>query len=187
MEAFTIKITGSGINVEREVDSPTLAEILTIVLGGDLSGRGNVLPPSAEVGRNKQPSGRSNNTEIRKERKSLREYFDEVKPKRNPDKIVAIAKFSELKSGNELFSKNDIKVGFRSAGEVPPGNFSRDFSWTISNGWIAEDPENPNSYYVTNKGNEALNDEFSDQVRKSTGLARRSKKRSKGKNDELES
>jgi len=186
MEVFTIKIAGPGINVEREINSNILADVLAIVLGGAASNRRNAQSPPPEIHDEIKNSGQSGYAAMRAGKTSLREYFDQVEPKRNPDKMVAIAKYAELTTGRDSFSRNDIKFGFKSAGKALPGNFSRDFNWTISNGWIAADSENSDSYYVTKKGNDALDDKFSDQVRKSTGLARRSRRRSKGKKDELE-
>ena len=111
---------------------------------------------------------------------SLREHLTATEAKRNPDKILAIADYLERIEGLHGFSKDDIKARFRTAGESPPGNFPRDFSWTVSNGWIAEDAQTKGQFYVTRTGQSAVEAGFSDDVTKTSKLrsSRRRRNRS---------
>jgi hypothetical protein len=68
----------------------------------------------------------------------------------------------------ELFTKDDIRGRFRLSGEAAPANFPRDFIWAVKNGWIAEDPKSPGSFYVTQKGRNAIENNFSSEVKKGT-------------------
>jgi hypothetical protein len=63
-----------------------------------------------------------------------------------------------------------VKARFRNAGEPVPGNLPRDFTWTISNGWIAEDAHNLGHYYVTQKGKTAIAERFSGEVKRKSGF-----------------
>ncbi|MGB7101895.1 MAG: hypothetical protein WBD95_24405, partial [Xanthobacteraceae bacterium] len=68
------------------------------------------------------------------------------------------------------FSKDDVLTQFRIAREAMPGNFRRDFSWAISTGWIAEDPHDPNRFYITQSGKRAVEGNFSKEVTKNSGF-----------------
>ena len=63
--------------------------------------------------------------------------------------------------GQGDFSRDDIRSRFITAREPPPGNFGRDFAVAERNGWIAEVHGKKNRYYVTAKGAQAINNNFS--------------------------
>ena len=89
-------------------------------------------------------------------KESIREYMNRYVLKRNPDKILAIAGFLRDCHSKSIFQTGEIRNLFRDAGEVIPGNFTRDFRWTIHNSWIAEDPDKKGNYYITNTGTNVL-------------------------------
>jgi len=101
-------------------------------------------------------------------RTSLREFLEETQATRNPDKITAIAEYLALHEEVELFTRDDIKGRYRSAGEAAPANFPRDFAWALRNGWVAEDSKSPGSFYVTSKGRTAVENKFPDEIKKAT-------------------
>jgi hypothetical protein len=111
---------------------------------------------------------------------SLREFLTDADAKRMPDKIVTIGEYLMSQAGQEDFSGDDVRDRFRAAGEVAPANFSRDFKWTISNGWVAEDPKNPGRYYVTQTGRAAIQAKFSDEVKKKSGFKPVGRRRRRG-------
>lgn len=174
-KTLEISVTGEGVSITQEVDQRTAREIINILMGG-----------SPEYTRGSRPfrQGRSDteDSETRTQRPlSLREYLDETEARRNPDKIVAIGEYMSEHEEVPEFSRDDVKSRFKLAGEAAPRNFARDFAWAVSNGWVAEDPKTPGSFYVTKKGRDAIDAKFAADVAKSTrqkpGGRRRSSKR----------
>jgi hypothetical protein len=160
---YSLSLKGEGFSIAREVDQTTARAIVDLVLGGGSSiavhqererggtKDGPVMPPSSS-------------------RLSVREFLDSTEAKRNPDKIVAIGEYILAHDGQVDFTKGDVKSRFRIAGESPPANYPRDFNWTISNGWIAEDLHNRGHYYVTQKGKSAIAAKFSSDIKKRSGI-----------------
>ncbi len=108
-------------------------------------------------------------------KESLAEYVNSKSPQRNPDKILAIA--GHLRNtGRENFSPEDIRPYFPKIGEPVPANFGRDFRWATIIGWIAEDPSEPNQFYITSSGIKVLDSNFAKEVIKNT-----TKRRARGK------
>jgi hypothetical protein len=94
--------------------------------------------------------------------------MDEFEPKRNPDKILAIAAYLTDTRGMETFTPADVKKEFKNAAEPVPGNYPRDWQWAVNNGWLARDDEDPTEFYVTGKGRDALAAKFSADVKRAT-------------------
>jgi hypothetical protein len=164
-QIYTLSLKGDGISIEREIDQETARAVVAIVLGG-LPDKGAV--PVQNGSQAPRPSH---------DRKSLREFLNEVEAKRMPDKIVSIGEYLISHAGQEDFSADDLRNGFRSAAEPLPANFNRDFQWTISNGWVAEDPRSPGTYYVTHSGRAAIQAKFSGDVKKKTGFSTKRRRR----------
>lgn len=161
---YKLKLEGDGVTVNREIPETVALEILAAVMGGSPTPRAGRVPArGGSAGRGP----------------SLREHFDDVEPKRNPDKILAIAYFLKEQRGVDSFSPDDIKREFKGAGEPVPGNWARDWRWTIQNGWIAADSEDPESFWVTGKGEKAVEEKFSADVKKATAVKTRSRRKAK--------
>jgi hypothetical protein len=96
--------------------------------------------------------------------------MDEVNATRNVEKILTIANFIE-KQG-ETVTRDAIKTRFRDAAEPVPGNYPRDFRWTVKNGWLARVAGSPGEFYVTEAGHNAIEERFSAEIRKKTGVAK---------------
>lgn len=92
-------------------------------------------------------------------RQSVAEYVHAKNPKRNPDKILAIAGYL-AENGDENFSPEDIKPYFQKIGEPVPANFGRDFRWAVANAWIAESLDGKNLFYVTTTGKSVISANF---------------------------
>src|SRR5690606_11560684 len=88
------------------------------------------------------------------------EFLEETGGSSFHEKIAAIARYMRDHEGQQDFSREDIKVRFRSAGEVMPGNFPRDFQKALQAGWVAEDPQNRGRFYVTRRGDDAIDQKF---------------------------
>ncbi|HEY0414005.1 MAG TPA: hypothetical protein VGD66_12785 [Allosphingosinicella sp.] len=154
---FKVSIDGKDLSFTREVDEPTLARVMHVMLTGSL-------PP--DIAMQEALDSTIGQPDLQAGKKlSLREFLMTAGAKRYPDKIVAIGCFLEEHEGKSGFTKDDIKSRFRTAGESPPGNFPRDFSIAVSRGWIAEDPVNARQLYVTRSGREAVADGFSNALR----------------------
>lgn len=160
---YTLSLKGEGMAVEREIDEDMALEVLGIVMGGG----GGVDTTHAE-----DKQGASRAKARRNGRQSLREYLDEVQAKRNPDKILAIAKYAIENTDKGTVTRNDVKTGFKDAAEAVPGNYGRDFRWVVRNGWLAQDSSNKNEFYVTDTGSEALEQKFSAEIKKKTGVSK---------------
>jgi hypothetical protein len=165
---YSLTLKGEGISVSREVDQAVARSILEIVLGGD--------PEAAATGEHPKSPGVKGG----RNRVSLREFLDGSEAKRMPDKIVTIGEYLISQAGQEDFTGDDVRERFRAAGEVPPANFGRDFKWTISNGWVAEDPKKAGHYYVTQTGKTAIQGKFSGEIKKKSGFKPLGRRRRKG-------
>lgn len=149
-EAFTVSITGAGIEIRRKVNASKLALVMSIIMGND--------PPEGVTFREPNVSGPAGPARV-----SLREFLDSAKATTKPDQIVAIGHYMALHEGKDAFSRDDIKARFQSARERPPSNFPRDFSTAISKGMIAEDHSMSGQYYVTKTGAQAVERQFGAQ------------------------
>lgn len=179
---YEVSVSGDGISIKKSVPSEIARGVMSLLMGGAAPQSPGVIGQANSTTGAAAPTGAS--ASGAGARMSLREFLDDTQATRNPDKITTIAEYLLQHEGTELFTKDDIKGRFRSAGEAPPGNFPRDFSWTVKNGWIAEEIKTPGSYYVTKKGREAINNKFSGEVKKSTSLSTRRRSRKSGANAE---
>jgi hypothetical protein len=177
-ELYTVSIRGEGIAVEKSVPAQIARQVMLVVMGGAVTG-----DASAPINR-VDPVGVA---ESGLRRISLREFLDEAQARRNPDKITAIAEYLFQFEEMGLFTREEIKGRFRAAGEAAPANFPRDFAASVKNGWIAEDSKAPGSFYVTQKGRNAIENKFSSEVKKTTArpVGRRRARRSTREPDSL--
>jgi hypothetical protein len=169
-QTYSLTLRGEGMSVDRKIDERTALEVINLVMAG-ASQR-----PRQERGEGTFRSGaQSSKAPGGGAEQSLREYLDEVSPKRNPDKILAVAKYTTRDKNENRFSPDDVKARFPHAAEKVPGNFNRDFRWTVQNGWIARLPGTTDEFYVTGKGDNALEEKFSIEVRRETGVGKGSR------------
>jgi hypothetical protein len=158
-ELYAVSVKGNGITVEKSVSAPVAREVMNVIMGGTASASTATFQRRADTVNTLGSGGR---------RISLREFLEESQVRRNPDKITGIAEYLFQFEGAELFTREDIRGRFRLAGEAAPGNFPRDFMWAVKNGWIAEDAKAQGSFYVTQKGRNAIENKFSSEVVKRT-------------------
>lgn len=157
---YTLSLKGDGMTVDREIDEGTALEVVALVMTGGTA----VEAGDGIVVRHSVPRPRRGG-------QSLREYIDEVEAKRNPEVILAIAKYISNETGKN-FTRDDVRSRFQEAAEPVPGNYGRDFRWTMRNGWIAAVVGAQNEHYVTGTGDKALNEKFSAEIKKKTGVAK---------------
>ena len=155
-EKFSLKISGNGINIERQIDNKTVAAILSLAIGSQKSDditmpiqrKFDVTDPLAET-----PT-------------SLREYLDEVGASRKPDQIVAIGHFISRYENRSDFSRDEIRSQFSIAREPMPKNFSRDLNLAIKAGMLAKVHQKPGYFYVTKAGISAIERHFTNKLQK---------------------
>jgi hypothetical protein len=150
---FALQLTGEGINIEREIDQRAALQVLQIVMGGAIT------VPASVAG----PVGNAQSKETVS--LSLREYLDKIGASKKPDQITTIAHYSCEYEKQEDFDREDIRSRFLTAREPLPGNFGRDFGVALKNGWLAEVHGKKNRFYVTAKGVQAINNQFSNGKR----------------------
>jgi hypothetical protein len=176
--AYTVKITGPGVNVEQAVTQETAVNLIGIALRG-LS---PVLPSGGS------PVTSLPMTSTPGTRLSLREYLDDVNARKNPEKILAIADYlTRINTGGqkETVTREEVRGAYKLAGEPVPANLPRDFLSTQSLGWIAADPRDPDGYYVTRKGKQSLDNRFEGVT--TTPIRRRRKTTNNGDSTQSES
>jgi len=162
-----ITIKGAGLSYEKEIDENTAGQVMALCLSSQDSGS-----DSGKIGLG-LPIRRSGS-----QRESAAEYLNRHAPKRNPDKILTLAGFLKESHDKDSFQQGEIKSLFRDAGELMPANFTRDFKWVVSSGWIAPDPSKKGSFYITNTGMKVLQGGFPDDLVKKSkykGGSRRKK------------
>jgi hypothetical protein len=170
-ETYKLTLEGGGVKVDRHVDEDVALQILAAVMGGRaprLSSRMTAPFPS-ETPRPDRSRGLGD--------LSVREYMDDVEPKRKVEKILAIAGYLTNVREVDTFTPDDLKKEFRNAREPVPGNYARDFRWAVANGWLAPAADLPGEYYVTDRGQQALAAKFSDEIKKATGVDKTTRRR----------
>lgn len=166
-ELYAVSIDGNGITIQKNVPAHIARQMINAIMGGAIVDE-SVSRKEVPVSKNDTSSNRDHGPPLGGLRTSLREFLDESQASRNPDKITAIAEYLLVHEAIELFTRDDIKGRYRAAGEAAPANFPRDFAWAVKNGWVAEDLKSLGSYYVTRKGRAAINNKFSEEVKKAT-------------------
>lgn len=185
--AFQLTLKGPGITVERELDQGSALQVLAIAMGASLGGAAvaqsaaptasaagpaSTPPPASAVAASVAGAHTPGSNPV-----SVREYLSSVEPKRNVDKILAIASYLKVHRGQETFTPDAVKREFRHAGEPVPGNYPRDFRWAVSAGWIASSPEEPGEYYVTNTGHDAVAKKFDQETKKTSSVPKSARQR----------
>jgi hypothetical protein len=84
---------------------------------------------------------------------SLIELTQEKDPATNPQRIAVFAYYRERVQGLPRFSRGDLETYFADARLQPPGNYDRDFTTAVQQGWIHEADDQS---YLTTKGIEAV-------------------------------
>ena len=149
-DGFNLKISGDGIDVERRIDSGTLAAVMAVVMGTHRFGSPESLRTTDAPG-----------THILQQTSvALREYLDEVEAIHKADQIVAIGHYISLYEDQPHFSRDEIRSHFSTAREPLPKNFSRDFGLAVKSGMIAEAHKKPGFFYVTKTGISAVERHF---------------------------
>lgn len=153
MSDFSVQIEGPGLTIKREVEEPLVLRILGILLGPKAPTLGTQ-PPQAQLA----PLPLVANVG-----ESPREYLDRSGAKTNPEKIAALGLYLRAQ-GSESFTAREVRELFVSAGESAPKNLPRDIKDTVRAGWLAARPDQPDRYYVTNRGELTASGRFTERA-----------------------
>jgi hypothetical protein len=159
---YSLSLKGDGMTVDRNIDEATALQVLSLVMRS----KGTITtppPPTREPSISMPHAGAGG--------QSLREYLDDVEAKRNPDKILAVAKYLSNQTGKN-FTRAEVRGLFQQAAEPVPGNYGRDFRWTVRNGWLAPVSGSKGQFYVTDAGDKALAAKFSAEIKRKTGVSK---------------
>jgi hypothetical protein len=154
MSDFSIHIEGPGLTLNREVEEALVLRILGILLGSkaqtmftQTSGlQSPAAPPVVVANLGESP----------------REYLDRAGAKTNPEKITALGLYLRAQ-GSESFTARSLRDLFVSAGEAAPKNLPRDIKDTVRAGLLAARPDQPDNYYITNRGETAAAGRFAER------------------------
>ena len=155
---YRLTLKGDGITVERDISEVLAKDIIAMLLGGNAL-QASLKLPTSSAAIPQQNHGQQQNSSSAP-RKSLREYFNEVGAKKNPQKILVIAGYLVKFMGKETFSIADIRPQFKVANEPIPANLNRDFQIVSQNGWIAPDHAQRKMFFITQTGLDALDNGF---------------------------
>jgi hypothetical protein len=153
-DPFEFTLKGPGLAFSRHVSQPVALQLIAIAMGPQ--GQAAFAPHLAQKFYPPNATAAVSGAQ----RLSLREFMDHINARKIPEKILAIA--AHLIDGvrKTTVSREEIKNSFRLAGEPVPTNLPRDFANTLSLGWIAADHVDPSMFYVTRKGEQALEARF---------------------------
>lgn len=175
-QQYKVTIQGPGLSVEMtDVPKAICDQITVLILTGSVPAStpsGGALPPAPgqapgnAASAAAQQRDRSTNPQL-----SLREFLDELEPKRGPDKITAIGLYLDEHFGQDTFSSAELEQSFQSASEPVPANMPRDIKWTVKTGWIAPALGVKGRYYVTKTGRRVAEARFPKEVVKKTRLS----------------
>lgn len=168
-QRYKVRLTGPGINIERQVAEAIAQQVVLLTMGAEPSATGSETA--------KLPVG--GGTAVRGVRRdvSVAEFLADSQASRGPDKVTAIGVFLRNHGGKATFSIPDLKKGFEDAAESVPGNLPRDINWAKKVGWIAPKAGQRGVYYVTATGMQAVTRKFPPDLLKNTKFGRRRKGR----------
>lgn len=179
---YKISINGPGLSFEREISEQVAQEVLLWILTGKFANPPiHSSHPEGEMSIKSQSAVRASAPKLGNRLStrglSIGEYMDKHEPRRIPDKIATFALF--LKEEREVhdFVKDDLVAIFREAAEPIPKNLGRDMKWTQTSGWIALTPGEKSQFYLTDKGEKAVQGSFPKEMVKATRLGQSSKRR----------
>lgn len=99
-------------------------------------------------------------------------------PVTNAQRLALFAFYRERMENLPRFARNDLELYFAKAKEPKPGNFDRDFTNAVKEGWIHEDGSDS---YLTSRGVEAVEAGFGGKGKPRGFAVKKSKAKVKAK------
>lgn len=149
-ETVRVRITGRGIDLEREIPVTWLPALMSLLFGTqEAVGQATPMPHTGMVtsapGR---PAGA-----IPDRPTGAVEYVREKQPQTSSDTILVLAGYIEFFEHRRPFSRDDLRRVMRAARLPEPANFPRDVGVAVSKGYIQPFGD---GFQLTNSGLELL-------------------------------
>lgn len=177
---YRLKLSGEGLDLERDVAPETAHAIVRLVFGGPVVQPQGVAAvaamPVAPQATLVTPVPVAPGAAL-----SVREFLETHNAKRIPEQIATIGLFLKQHENLPVFGRKDLVRSFEAAQEPVPKNLPRDIAWTVKNGWIAPKSGSKKAYYLTGTGESAVTAKFPDEVKKRTKISPRTRKQRKPK------
>lgn len=167
---FKISVEGPGVTIERAIPEKLAHEILLLVLGG----HGSRVAAAANAQMDERRVGMTDadrTSRVGGQECSLREFMNDHNPKRIPEKIAVITEFLEKYRETKFVNRQVLVDAFEEARESPPANLARDITWAVKIGWLAPGKGDPDSYYLTQSGVDAVEQKFPPEIRAKTKVS----------------
>lgn len=132
-ETVRVRITGRGIDLEREVPITWLPALMSLLFGTqEPIGLPTSMPHTGSL---TSQVGRPNVTGLERPT-GVVEYIREKQPQTSSDTILVLAGFLELHENRRPFSRDDLRRLMRAARLPEPANFPRDVGVAVTKGYI---------------------------------------------------
>jgi hypothetical protein len=180
-EKLKVTVKGDGMSFERDVPREIGEQIVVFAITGQFAAvksEGATRAEDQTLGSQIESVAPEPEEQVKEtvSRKSIREFFNEVNPPRNIDRIAAIGRYLQKYHGQTSFTYDDLIGWFEAAREKVPANLPRDIAWAIRAGWIAESHSEEDTYYLTGSGESVVDDHFPQEALDKTRQARKGRK-----------
>lgn len=155
--ALNLKIVGDGMNIDQAITLTQAGKIITFLGSESETADTPGTPQLIEAGPATVLARPSTDS-----RRSVREILEQVGPKTHAQKITVFGHFVAESDPNGTFTPDEVKQQYQAAREKAPlKHFSREIDSAIGSGWIAPAQGESNTYFVTQKGEQAMENSFS--------------------------
>lgn len=155
--ALNLKITGNGMNVDQEITLMQAGKIITFLGSESEIIEAPTGPQLIDAGTPTVAAQPSLDP-----RRSVREALERANPRTHAQKITVFGHFVAEADANGMFTTDEVKLQYQAAREKAPlHHFSRELDGAVSSGWIAPAQGESNTYFVTQKGERAIEESFS--------------------------
>ncbi|HEU5069860.1 MAG TPA: hypothetical protein VFV96_05515 [Verrucomicrobiae bacterium] len=183
-QKYTVELVGPGLSLKKELPEPVAHELLVWLLkGGRLQAQGAAITPQptqaeVKVSAAPQPAGHTASAVV-----SVREFMEQYSPARVPDKIACFGLYLREHRNQREFAKEDLVGLFQDAADPLPKNLTRDIRWTQQIAWVAPSATNPEMYYLTKKGEDAVRAKFAKELVQKTRFSAPARRRNGAPDD----
>jgi hypothetical protein len=177
-QKYTVELVGPGLSLKKELPEPVAHELLVWLLkGGRLPTQGGTMTPQpaqadVKVAPTLRPPGHAVPAVV-----SVREFMEQYSPTRVPDKIACFGLYLREHRNQREFTKGDLVGLFQDAADPLPKNLTRDIRWAQQIAWVAPSATNPEMFYLTKKGEDAVRAKFARELIQKTRFSSPARRR----------
>lgn len=187
-QKYTVELVGPGLSLKKELPEPVAHELLVWLLkGGRLQVAGTATSPQPVSTEAKIPTTQLTVSPSSTAVVSVREFMDQYSPGRVPDKLACFGLYLRDHRNQKEFGRDDLIGLFQEAAEPLPKNLTRDIRWAQQIAWVAPSPSDPDLYYLTKKGEDAVRAKFAKELVQKTRFSGPTRRRNGAPEDEPES